>query len=468
MTGLTSPRLLGRALSRAIENGNLEFCQNLIRGDVDINLSMGDCAKCTPVLHALAYKQWDIASLLLDKGGSAQGTSCITEGWSALHYCAAHGQIDLLYRIVRKEPHILSYDVPVPLLHVAAANDHLEILELLLTGSIDLIKPFLVDTPLKSTLTEEILFNTLESSDLGQGTTALHAACFAGNLKSATLLLENGASVNATNADWSTPLHHAVLSGNVDVVKHLISKGANIDAQDWLTRTPAMTCALMGDYRTLEVLAELGANLELRDGLGDQLLHFAAEFGHASIVAYLWSRGHCLESVEANGFDACLLGFRSRDPTLRTFLLNCGADISCCSPNGYNAIHAELSCLIQVKKIVRRVGAPQVLELINCKPPHGASPLYLAAANGNVPVVKFLLDTGGNADAEGGPEGTPLMGATQAGRLEVVRVLLNAGASIICQRGPAMLSAVQTAEHHPEVVRWLLVERFTERRLLCM
>ncbi|CAM9853353.1 unnamed protein product [Ectocarpus fasciculatus] len=65
--------------------------------------------------------------------------------------------------------------------------------------------------------------------------------------------------------------------------------------------------------------------------------------------------------------------------------------------------------------------------------PHGYSPLHLAAQNGRLSVVLYLLEAGASPDGvpaeAGGCGATPLHRAAFAGQLPCVRALLSAGAS---------------------------------------
>ena len=60
--------------------------------------------------------------------------------------------------------------------------------------------------------------------DLGE--TYLHYAAFLGHVEATSILLQNGASINAVDNDNCTALHYAAEDGNVDVVSVLIRNGA--------------------------------------------------------------------------------------------------------------------------------------------------------------------------------------------------------------------------------------------------
>ena len=64
------------------------------------------------------------------------------------------------------------------------------------------------------------------------------------------------------------------------------------------------------------------------------------------------------------------------------------------------------------------------------------------------------------------PAGTPLMVACMYGRLAAVKLLVRLGALLWYEKNGSIVSAVQAALPFPHIVRWLMVERFTELRLL--
>jgi ankyrin repeat protein len=72
------------------------------------------------------------------------------------------------------------------------------------------------------------------------GNSALHLAAEKGFTEMVKLLIDNGADLNAANADppkWS-PLHYAAYEGHADVVGLLVASGAIPDVQDSQGDTP--------------------------------------------------------------------------------------------------------------------------------------------------------------------------------------------------------------------------------------
>jgi ankyrin repeat protein len=68
--------------------------------------------------------------------------------------------------------------------------------------------------------------------------TPLHYACSNGNPDIAKLLIDRGADVSAIEVGQSTPLHFACSNGNIDVAKLLVDRGADISAIEGQQWTP--------------------------------------------------------------------------------------------------------------------------------------------------------------------------------------------------------------------------------------
>lgn len=77
-------------------------------------------------------------------------------------------------------------------------------------------------------------FEDVDFSDINavnfEGENALHIAVQWDDLEMASLLIENGISINQPGDQGYTPLHAACSKGNLDMVKLLVDKGADIFA----------------------------------------------------------------------------------------------------------------------------------------------------------------------------------------------------------------------------------------------
>lgn len=84
----------------------------------------------------------------------------------------------------------------------------------------------------EQTRTEAASCGGIDAIELESHCTALHWACYYGQLNSAMLLIKYGADVNRLAPDLATPLLMAAAGGHHDVVKCLLQHGANVQHMD--------------------------------------------------------------------------------------------------------------------------------------------------------------------------------------------------------------------------------------------
>lgn len=152
--------------------------------------------------------------------------------------------------------------------------------------------------------------------------TPLHCACQNGNLETARLLLDCGASGKVYDSDRSTPFSMAVKGdweevaemliernecgddpgrggGSTSllwacyhamfkVVRHLLAIGLDVNAKDSRGWTPVHFTAAGGQTDTLEVLLAAGGSPDSPTEAGSTPLYFAAEKGHLAVIEMLF------------------------------------------------------------------------------------------------------------------------------------------------------------------------------------
>lgn len=127
----------------------------------------------------------------------------------------------------------------------------------------------------------------------------MHFAAAQRSLRGISLLLANGASINARDHRGRTPLHvacascHSKSSGGgesdlalLECIELLLSSGALEDARDAKGQTALHLSALAGNLSAARALVAAGATT-VADDAGNSPLHLAAAQGHSDIIQLL-------------------------------------------------------------------------------------------------------------------------------------------------------------------------------------
>jgi ankyrin repeat protein len=208
----------GTALHGAVQQGHTAIVKLLLERGANIN-AVSPGKFLTPLVCALAMKDFEMATMLLDRGASpnlpASGIS------NPLRQMAYQGNLAMLRRLLDRGARLdmqsdelfnhfgLTRTVGAAL-PVAAREGHLEVAKVLVAAGspVDQTTPRYLETP-------------------------LHAAALHGNTATCKWLIEQGAKINHRLADdvdfqsgW-TPLHSAVWGESLDVVKLLMEKSAS-------------------------------------------------------------------------------------------------------------------------------------------------------------------------------------------------------------------------------------------------
>mmetsp|Transcript_1626 Transcript_1626/g.3779 ORF Transcript_1626/g.3779 Transcript_1626/m.3779 type:complete len:791 (+) Transcript_1626:519-2891(+) len=154
-----------------------------------------------------------------------------------------------------------------PLLHWASLNDQKEVLEYLVSVSVDL------------------------DQRNPRGEVALHWACLNGNLRSVHLLIDAGCDRMASDARGYSAMHHAAQFGRSIVLACLLRRGLNVDIRDNNGRTPLHWAAYKGEDRCAQWLLEHGADVSAQDFERCLPIHWAALQGLTSMSHVLLKYG---------------------------------------------------------------------------------------------------------------------------------------------------------------------------------
>ncbi len=312
------------------------------------------------------------------------------------------------------------------------------------------------------------------------GATAMSLAAEVGDTAILKLLLDAGANADSPNADGQTALMAVARTGNVDAARLLVDHGATVDAREKFGgQTALMWASARRHPEMIEFLIAHGAAVDARSTDRDYQRHVTAEGRPKSLDSggftplLYGARENCIACVNAllahgadinlpdpDGVSPLLVAVMNSNLDLAKALIEAGADVDQWDVFGeaplFTAIgldarrgggHAsidpanELDGPAFIRLLLERGANPN--QQLYFHPANvrgetntrGATPLMRAAVNGDLELVKLLLEHGADAKVYMADRQTPIHGVL-AGRapekraLELIRVLHEAGTDV--------------------------------------
>ena len=322
------------------------------------------------------------------------------------------------------------------------------------------------------------------------GVAPLWLAATNGHAAVVASLLRHGAGVETVRADsGETVLMIAAQGGHVPVLQQLLARGANPNTTDaFRSQTALMWAAVEGHTHAVTVLIEAGARVDARSISGITPLMFAIRAGHIDTTLALLDRGATVQTTAPDATTMLGLAIINAQWELATRLLDRGADANGLDPRGRplhmlafmrraenrglsawlprkdRDSHGSLAFATALLVHGARINDRIEYATPNYSPTHmamggagttwvGATPLYIAAKNCDVELVRFLADRGADASLANAAGVSPLLAAAGIGytlgespgtpdeALEAVKLLRGMGNDL---RGTAVVPAAMS------------------------
>ena len=333
-------------------------------------------------------------------------------------------------------------------LHEAVRYGHVDIANSLLAEGANVnARDNLGKTPIMLIMPINTLLNTYSllisyRADLTQkdmyGDTVLHAFAMM-NLDAEkisisdiiSLLINNGADIDARNKEGVTPLEIAVQKENIEIVKLLTEKGANIHTQDTHGNSP-LSMAFASTNEMLEAVVN-SSNVTSQDSDGNTPLHIALlTDAPLSKVQYIISLTDDVNIRNRDGYSALFISVLKNRQKVGEMLLAKDADIFSANKNNNSPLRIALKFVGSDKgdSIHKWLITSRT---IKSKDGSGNSVLHYAAEWQYGKAITSLLAKGADISAKNANGETPLFSAVKTNNPEIIRLIVEGGADLLAR-----------------------------------
>eukprot|EP00736_Rhodelphis_marinus_P002603 Rmarinus@m.20865 len=252
------------------------------------------------------------------------------------------------------------------------------------------------------------------------GETTVYLAACGGHVDTVRYLVEREADYTLKNINGWSPLYIASLRGHLPVVKYLVALGCDISEETTRQQTPLVAAASAGFLEVAKFLSSLGADCEHVDNFGRTPIYIASESGHLDIVRWLAEEKvvSITSTKEKSGRTPMHAAARNGHVDIVKYLHEMGADCDACDKLGHTSIFdAADACHVSVVEYLADRAS------LNIVAEGGQTPLFAAAKQGSLDIVKCLLSHGADTHVCTKDGVTLLEIAKRSRRSSVVSVL---------------------------------------------
>ncbi|MBU1109115.1 MAG: ankyrin repeat domain-containing protein [Candidatus Riflebacteria bacterium] len=348
-----------------------DFVLKLLKYGANVNFC--DPEGKTPLWIAVESGDEKMVQLLLDHGGDPK-ISHDERGRTPLHCAVANKNVNIVRQLIGKGANANAKDENGESPYALAKR----------------IQAYAIFEELK-TKGGEATSSMIESD--------FRIAIDSGNLELLAKIVKGGFDINSLNPEGNAPIHQAILKGDLPIVKYLLEQGVALEKKNSEQLTPLMLAAAKGHKGIVVLLLKNGANANA-DCEDSRLfprfpLHFAIASNNLPIAEALLKAGaeadKKSQGVTSLQFiatsDACL--------ELARLFLKCGANINAHGPNPKGEtlltplFAAVMNGQLEMVKLLVENGADFKSTEVN-----GVSALGLAAIKEHELIVGFLLKSG--------------------------------------------------------------------------
>ena len=480
------------ALHEAVRVGNINVINMLVNAGADVNSRDGNSN--TPLhMGSPAEVHRETAVLLIGKGADPNLRDA--HGDTPLHIAIILNRpLNVIEAFIdgKSDVYIRNIQGQTPL-YIAVREERTALIPVLLASGSEIfaaddsgVTPFDMAVSFPNTIFNLMIVPETVNQRDSAGNTMLHAAVRnRANPLQIARILDNRALVDARNRDGDTALHIAVRMNQKESGEFLISRGANIFSLNSAGQSP-LFLALSGTSIREWIINP--ATINAKDGLGNSILHYAAEWKLNNVIPIIIRNGLSVEEENATGETPIFMAVKTNSPPTIKILLDNNANINARDTQGQSLLHTALrwnakdSAQMLINNnidinsqalngntplhdaIIFRMPEIENMLISNhanleTRNIDGITPLMEAVRHGSSSSVERLTVNMADVSARNTRGDTPLHLAVSMENFDIVNILLRRGASIHARNtrertpfqislklSPEMVSALLTAD----------------------
>ncbi len=326
------------AIWLASQEGKIEILDFLLRLGVDVNVC--DSKQRTPLFVACKNGHAAAAQLLLDHGANPHIFK--HRGTSPLYFAARNGHYLIVKMLIERGANLhAAKSTGTAPIFVACQEGRKDVVDLLLKHGADPNSRKTGGWTCLMVRLAKLFKKNKEKKRKGEKKITLTFEIFKiaarnNHLKIVDLLLAQNCDVNATSIDGTTALYYASLEGHSEIVRRLLSCGAFVGRKR-SGRTPLFVASKNSHFEVVCLLLEHGASVDEVDDRGITAFFAACYRRKLEIAEKLLEYGANVNCLDVSGRTPLMIAAMFGAKDVVEFLLLKGADCRLVALNGMNA-----------------------------------------------------------------------------------------------------------------------------------
>lgn len=363
------------------------------------NYSMRFTDGQTPLHFAIINNHIAIAKFLLENDASTQAQD--STGATPLHEAIRYGRTEIAKLLLSAGANVNATDNlgKTPIMMIMPKDKVRELYVLLISYKAD--------------LTQKDMY----------GDSVLHIATMMKvNIDELSILINNGADVNARNKYGVTPLLIAVQSDDLKTVKLLTSASADIHTKDTYGKSP-LSMAFAGSSELFEAVIN-SKNATSQDSDGNTPLHIAL-LNSAPIakIMYIIGLTSDVDIRNMDGDSALYIATKNNMKEVGELILAKNADIFASNKQNDSPLRVALRTPVVQDWLITS-------KTIKATDGSGNSVLHYAAEWEYADAINSLLTKGADIHAKNANGETPLFNAAKSNSPDIIQVIVNGGGEV--------------------------------------